>query len=67
MNTWPKNVKAYAKFIVAIVAAGLASAEVVFADAPGVMKGLVVATSMVGAAGVLLAKNEPEGGDSTEG
>ena len=67
MQSWPKNTKAYAKFIIAVSAAGLASAEVVFADAPGVMKGLVIATSMVGAAGVLLAKNETEDDKPAEG
>lgn len=67
MKAWPKNVKAYAKFIVAVVAAGLSTAEVVFADAPGVMKGLVIGTAMAGAAGVLLAKNdESEDGTPAE-
>lgn len=67
MNGWPKNVKAYTKFIVALASAGLASAEIVFVGDPGVMKGLVIATSVVGAAGVLLAKNETEDVQPTEG
>lgn len=53
-----KKLAPYRKFIVAVIGAGLASASVSFSDSPGVTKALVIATSMVTAAGVYRADNE---------